>query len=112
MVDTSQKKQVNLKRFTEFDWYGYAGAVSFNKDSEPFIGNNCMIEVIADKNGLRVNPYYDDEIVISGGWCLHIKTDSDIEKIVMMLAEKTLIETENCFPVEINKYLIEKGFTR
>ena len=104
-------KTLQLTRFTQHYWEVYAGAVSFDNDSAPFVGWNLMVEIVADKSGLTVYPYYDDSLAYSGGWKLNMETEfSNIEKMTEMLTKRILEETATMFPVEINQYLREKGF--
>jgi len=98
-----------LTRFTEADWNSYAGALCFSDGSRPLIGSNAMLVVIADINGLCVMPYYDEEIIMQGGWCLVIGPEHCTEEMVKMLAEKILDDTKAMFPVEISRYIKEKG---
>lgn len=68
-----------------------------------------MLEVVADVNGLCVMPYYDDEIITQGGWSLVINLKLCSEDMVTMLAEKILEDTKSMFPVEISRYIKDKG---
>ena len=107
----SEIKASRLARFTVNEWREYAGAVKFDDNSLPFYGVNHMIEIVADRGGIGVFPLYDEDTRIAGGWQLSIKADFNIvEKIVEVLAERILKDTDLMFPVEINRYLLEKGF--
>ena len=94
-----------LTRFTKHDFDGYAGALNFSNGSEPFVGRNTMLEVIADINGLCVMPFYDNEV----GWGLVIESCTD--SMAKVLAERVLEDTKAMFPAEIKRYIKEMGFT-
>lgn len=50
----------NIRRFTQSDWYGWAGAERFSNDSEPFIYEQTLnhgivsLIIIADRCGIGI----------------------------------------------------------
>lgn len=52
---------MKYRRFTQTDWYGYAGATKFNENSQPFISelilNGGEVYIVADAEGLWVDLY-------------------------------------------------------
>lgn len=55
------------RTFTKTDWYAWAGAENFSPKKEPLIYerkmNNGLVEliIIADRNGIELNLFADDE---------------------------------------------------
>lgn len=63
MENTTNRNKV--RRFTQNDWYAWAGAEKFNEKSDPWIYEQklgeCELTAIADKNGLHIYLYSDEE---------------------------------------------------
>ena len=58
---------IDYRRFTNTDWYGYAGAEKFDNGSQPFIAEVYLTGgeayIVADANGIGVDFYSGEEEV-------------------------------------------------
>lgn len=88
-----------IRRFTEVDWYGFAGAEKFANGSEPFIyeanfsDNSANLTVVADRNGISImiNTKDDDIIYFKDS---HFKSSLQAEGEIRALARVIKSYTE------------------